>query len=81
MDKLTIDLVLQNSCGNPEDAEAFSDWQEEQHHRIDDRHDKTHFKPYSGWMAYTIELHCVFIDIVAKPLGDGTYEIREYSIR
>lgn len=29
-----------------------------------------------GWKEYAIELHCASFTVVAKPLGEGRYEIK-----
>lgn len=71
---LTIDMLLYNDCGNPDN---FDEWQEHQ----EKFKGSDEYHPYTGVMRYNISLHCVSFVVRARTLEDGTHEILDYIVQ
>jgi hypothetical protein len=78
--ELTIDLLLANSCSNPEDFREYEKWDEEEYKPWyrSETEPRPEYPHYKGWMSYRIELCCTNFVVIARQIGDGKFEIREY---
>lgn len=78
--EFTIDLLLENSCSNPEDFQEHEKWRKE----VQDpwfklsEEERGDNPSYPGWSSYRIELCCTQFVVIARQTGPGKYEIREY---
>lgn len=79
--KLTLDMILEMACWNPENFEEYQTYQQS----IVDMPKETKVQDYpifTGWRRYSITLHCVEMTIIARkhPANNG-YQIRDYIAR
>lgn len=74
MGELDLNRILANTCNNPEDQEDYTKFQD---HLIAN---PTKSATYRGWRIFEINLHCTVLRVVARSLGDGKYEVREWDL-
>lgn len=68
--KLTIKMLLDHACSNPDDFEHWEQWHNEHKSAMD-------YVPYPGYSRYTISLHCREVTVIARKLPNGGYHIKD----
>lgn len=68
--KLTIGVLLEHACGNPDDFEHWTQWNSKIREQMK-------YVPYPGYLRYTISLHCQEVTVIARKLPNGGYHIKD----
>lgn len=70
--ELTIELLLENACSNPFDGVDLSN-------ALTALNIHPVWNEYE-WNKYEIELHCMRLTVIARELGEGKYELLDYTL-
>lgn len=77
-----LENLLDECCATPEDFQEWNAYQEQlvEKNRKSLRDDDVEFDrrlfPYTGFMRYVIETHCIQFVVIARRRKNGTYELK-----